>query len=219
MRLSPTRFFMILKALVKMAEQFRATYSLTQFNDSEINDLLLSDAGVRVSIVPLMGHINLRGDINDPIFLKSVQRVLGVRLPSRPNHVSESDELAALWLGPDEWLLLIPSTKKAAIVLQLRDVSDNLFVGVSDITGGQTMINIQGNQAIDLLNKGCSLDLHPREFYPGRCAQTNVGKAMAIIWCISDSPSFNLIVRRSFFDYLGTWLKDAGKEYGILFRD
>ena len=210
---------MITKVLAKMAEHFRRAYSLTQFNDLEINDLSLSDAGVKVSIPPLMGHINLRGDTNDPIFLKSVQRVLGVRLPLQPNYVSESDEFAALWIGPDEWLLLIPSTKQTIIIQQMRDALDNLFVGVTDITGGQTMINIQGDQAPDLLNKGCSLDLHPREFYTSRCAQTNIAKAMAIIWCISDEPSFNLVIRRSFFDYLGAWLKDAGKEYGVVFLD
>ena len=32
--------------------------------------------------------------------------------------------------------------------------------------------------------------------------------------CVDDSPSFELIVRRSFADYAALWLQDAAMEYG-----
>ena len=65
------------------------------------------------------------------------------------------------------------------------------------------------------MSKGCTVDLHPRVFGPGRCTQTHLGKAVVLIRQLDDSPSFDIIVRRSFADYLGLWLKDAALEYGV----
>jgi heterotetrameric sarcosine oxidase gamma subunit len=47
----------------------------------------------------------------------------------------------------------------------------------------------------------------------GRCAQTTFAKASAVISNKSDG-SFDLIVRRSFADYIARWLLDAGQEFG-----
>ena len=130
--------------------------------------------------------------------------------------MAESRELTALWLGPDEWLLLTPPDREAGIAQALRNSLGNLFFAIIDISSGQTVINIRGNQARDVLAKGCSLDLHPRHFYPGCCAQTHIAKATVLIRQQDHSPSFDLVVRRSFAEYLALWLKDAAQEYGLV---
>ena len=91
----------------------------------------------------------------------------------------------------------------------------DIHSSVTDQTGGQTIIRISGPSARDLLAKGCTLDLHPTVFGPGRCAQTMVAKAMATIVYIDDAPTFDLMVRRSFAEYLRVWLQDAALEYGL----
>ena len=91
-----------------------------------------------------------------------------------------------------------------------------MHVAVTDITGGQTVISVTGPAARDVLAKGCPLDLHPTVFKPTHCAQTLLAKANVVIRCIDDdSPSFELIVRRSFAEYAAGWLEDAGVEYGV----
>ena len=47
------------------------------------------------------------------------------------------------------------------------------------------------------------------------CTQTHLAKAGVLIRHRGDSPSFDLMVRRSFADYVATWLKDAAEEYGV----
>ena len=89
-----------------------------------------------------------------------------------------------------------------------------MHTSVTDVTGGQTVITLRGPSARDVLAKGCPLDLHPLVFQPGDCAQTLLGKANVIIRCVDDSPSYELIVRRSFADYAALWLHDAALEYG-----
>ena len=66
-----------------------------------------------------------------------------------------------------------------------------------------------------MLAKGCPLDLHPRVFGPGHCAQSQIARVNAIIHQRDGSPSYDIVVRRSFADYLARWLDDAAAEYGL----
>ena len=77
---------------------------------------------------------------------------------------------------------------------------------------GLVVVRLHGLGARELLARGCTLDLHPRAFPPWRCAQTLCAKADVIIQAVDagdDEAAFDLIVRRSFADYLWRWLADA----------
>ena len=174
-----------------------------------------AQSGVQISERPFRGHINLRGSAGDDAFLKAAEGPLGFSLPLISNMVSHGAGLAALWLGPDEWLIITPPDGESAIVASMEGALGDMHSSITDQTGGQTIIRISGPSARDLLAKGCTLDLHPTVFGPGRCAQTLVAKAMATIVYVDDTPTFDLVVRRSFADYLRSWLQDAALEYGL----
>ncbi len=171
--------------------------------------------GVVISERPFLGHLNLRGDSSDGAFASGVERALGLALPVEPNTVSEGDGKQALWLGPDEWLIVTPPDEQGPASERLCDALDGVHSSVTDISGGQTLVNLSGENAREVLAKGCSLDLHPRAFGEGRCAQTLVSGANVILRWAGPEPSFDLIVRRSFADHLARWLHDAALEYGV----
>ncbi len=172
-------------------------------------------AGVVISEKPFLGHLNLRGDPSDGAFTGGAERALGFALPVEPNTISEGDGNQAMWLGPDEWLITTPPDEGRFVADRLAEALDGVHSSVTDISGGQTLINLFGERARDVLAKGCSLDLHPRAFGEGRCAQTLVSGANVILIWAGPEPSFDLIVRRSFADYLALWLHDAALEYGV----
>jgi len=89
-----------------------------------------------------------------------------------------------------------------------------LFATLTDVSSAQTVIEIQGANAVDALAKGTPFDLHPWEFPLGACAQTILAKAAVVIQRVSND-TFHVIVRRSFADYLWRWLEDAASEYGF----
>ena len=192
---------------------------LAQFLAAELGGETPAEAGVQLSERAFMGHINLRGESSDQAFLKTAEDVLGVGLPLEPNTVAEGPDVTVLWLGPNEWLILTSSDGQYETVPALRNALGNLFSAVTDVSGGQTIINIRGPHAGDVLSKSCTLDLHPRFFGPGQCAQTNIAKATATIRQLDESPSYDIIVRRSFADHLARWLKDASQEYGVVLID
>ena len=103
----------------------------------------------------------------------------------------------AIWLGPDEWLVLGGREEDHADMAAAVDVSAN-----------RVCLELSGEGAADVLARGCALDLHPSVFPPGRCAQTLVARAQVILYRTDDA--FRLLVRPSFADYLRAWLRDAG---------
>jgi sarcosine oxidase, subunit gamma len=106
------------------------------------------------------------------------------------------DERSVLWLGPSEWLVV-------------DGIPVNLPGGV-DVSANRTTIELSGQHARDILEKGCTLDLHPRAFTAGHCAQTTIARTQVILWQTSDAPVYHLMVRNSFARYLADWLVDAG---------
>ena len=51
----------------------------------------------------------LRGNAEDEQFMAAVRGVTGCDLPVLPNTVHVEGNISALWLGPDEWLLVTPN--------------------------------------------------------------------------------------------------------------
>ena len=162
---------------------------------------------------PLLGYINLRGRPDNAQFMQAAAKVLGTELPVTVNTWLLSGEFKIYWLGPDEWLIVTPADGQGALENSLRQALHEQFCSITDVSSGQTMLRISGDKARSMLQKGCSFDLHPREFKPGQCAQTLLAKAGVMIAMMDDSPVFELVVRRSFSDYLGLWLLDAAQEF------
>ena len=173
------------------------------------------DAGVIAREYAFLGHINLRGDAQDPRFVGVVGTVLGGDLPVAPNSVNDAQGNVAYWLGPDEWLIVTLGEHRAMIENELRTALASLHCAVTDVSGGQTVVHLRGTRVRELLAKGCPIDLNPRAFGIGQCAQSHLAKAPILIGQIENQPCFEIIVRRSFADYFWLWLEDAAAEYGF----
>ena len=176
--------------------------------------------GVRLGERTGLGKIDLRGDPHDRAFMAAVGRALDLLLPSEPCTAAARDQISALWLGPDQWLLTCPVRDVPGLLASLRAALAGVHAAITDVTDGRVAFRAAGPSARDVLAKGCPLDLHARAFPPGRCAQSLLAKASVLIHLVDDGPergpSFDVYVARSFDHYLWTWLEDAGREHGVL---
>ena len=169
------------------------------------------------------GYVNLRGNPGDAAFLNAASDALGIGPPVEPNTVARPApparaEVTLCWLGPDEWMVITPPDRQTGLMAAMLQATNGLHAAVTDLTGGYTTIQLSGPRVRDLLAKGSTLDLHPRSFGAGQCAQTNVGKTgVLMIPAVNagDDQSFQLVVRRSFADYLFQWIEDSSAEYGL----
>ena len=93
-----------------------------------------------------------------------------------PNHTSTWDGRDVMWLGPDEWLVLGPPHASAEIVGELRTALDGSHRSVIDVSSNRVAIELGGPGRFDLLASGCPIDLHPRSWRRGMCAQSLFAK-------------------------------------------
>lgn len=170
-------------------------------------------ARIRVRIRHDLGHINLRGSPGNKQFMGGAEAVLGQSLPLEPNSFTE-DEQRIYWLGPDEWLVLAPAAETDPLCAELEASLDGAHAAINIQSGGQVAIQLTGNDVRRVFAKGCTLDFHPKVFRAGMCAQSGLAKANVIVGCL-DEDRFEVVVRRSFSDYLLRWLLHAGSEFGM----
>jgi sarcosine oxidase subunit gamma len=132
-------------------------------------------------------------------------------LPLDPNAAWEDGPRAALWLGPDEWLILGPPGDGAAIVSELRAALAGVHHSAVDVGANRVALEISGPRSKEVLSKGCSLDLDARGGWtPGRCAQTLLARVPVILQ--ERAETTGILVRPSFADYLVDWLIDAAAQ-------
>lgn len=140
----------------------------------------------------------------------------GVPMPLTPNRVASMGPVRTLWLGPDEWLVTSPRGEAPDLIGRLRRAVGERRAAIVDLSASRAIIEIGGKRARTLLQKGCGIDLHPRVFGPGRCAQTLFAKLPVIIDQTGAAPVYRLFVRRSAARWLAQWLIDAAEELRIL---
>ncbi len=180
-------------------------------------------AGVAMGERPHRGIVNLRLDPKNAEAMAAVEAAFGFALPASANTSAGDADMIALWLGPDEWWLVVPGPEPEAgpaLAEKLRAALSGHFAAITEVGESRTCIRIAGPSARALLRKGCPLDVHPRAFGAGACAQTLLAKATVVIHLVADEsaadgPAFEVYVLRSFAEYLWTWIEDAGREYGV----
>jgi sarcosine oxidase subunit gamma len=130
-----------------------------------------------------------------------------VALPEEPCRAAQAHEHAALWLGPDEWLLLAPVRQPCA---DLAAALAGLPHSLVDVSHRQIGLCVAGPEAALLLAAGCALDLDGRAFPVGMCTRTMCAKAEIVLW--RPAPDvFRVEVWRSFASYLTQFLAEAAR--------
>jgi sarcosine oxidase subunit gamma len=159
-----------------------------------------------------ISQLNLRGNPEDSRFVSTVEDILGQALPTVPNTLSRAGH-TVYWLGPDEWLVL---SDNQALAELLRRPLEGMHASLNDLSGGQIALCIAGPAVRDVLAKGCTLDLHPRVFTQGMCAQSGLARASVLLGLVDEPDRFDIVVRRSFADYLVRWLRHASVEFSAV---
>ncbi|EPC00444.1 hypothetical protein L861_14315 [Litchfieldella anticariensis FP35 = DSM 16096] len=163
---------------------------------------------------PLLGHLILRGGAI--VLDEALREELGINLPGQPQGLvlDASGERSVQWLSPDEWLIIVPGGEEFELENRLRARLGDAHYSIVNVGGGQTVLELSGEKAREVLMKSVVYDVHPSHFPVGKGVTTVFAKATVIIRRPTED-CWELVVRRSFADYCYRWLLDAGEEYGI----
>jgi sarcosine oxidase subunit gamma len=161
-----------------------------------------------VTVLPPQTRFIVRGVAAVP----AMDSAFGVELPRQPCRAAQSETRAALWLGPDEWLLLAGDGEHDAIELYLTSATAVIPGSAVDISDRQVAIALAGPRATDALATFMPLDLDLAAFPVGMCTRTIFGKAEIVLWRRAPHE-FHIEVWRSFAPYVLACLDEALLEF------
>jgi sarcosine oxidase subunit gamma len=123
-----------------------------------------------------------------------------------------------IWAGPDDWFVIGPKGQASAIELTLRTALAGIHHSVTDVSGGYTVLQMNGKPVREVLAQGCPLDLHPRVFLHGSTAGTLFFKTSIWLWQTDEAPTYEALVRSSFVGYFWLMLERCTQECGLVTR-
>lgn len=142
--------------------------------------------------------------------IAALSKALGLDLPETPTASAVAGERAALWLGPDEWLVIDEGREGLAATL----AGVTAFHAAVDVSHRNLGILVAGRGAEATLAAGCPRDLSLAAFPVGACGRTVLGKAEIVVWRTGDE-AFRVECWRSFSDYVFTFLTEAARDAGV----
>jgi sarcosine oxidase subunit gamma len=170
---------------------------------------LPANAKVKATPLPFATRLNLRGGAD---VVAPVAKAFGLAPPSKPLASAASGERAALWLGPDEWLLLAEESA-SGLMGDLEKALGAVFHNLVDISHRQVGLAVEGPGAARLLAAGCPLDLDLAAFPVGMSTRTLLVKAEIGLWRREENV-FRIEVLRSFAPYVARILNEAARDQG-----
>ena len=136
----------------------------------------------------------------------------GVPLGDAPCRAAVVGDRAALWLGPDEWLLLASDGDAPTLTADAVRALGDSPASIVDVSHRTVAIEVRGPRATDTLNTFCALDLNPHAFPIGMCTRTVFGKSEIVLWRTA-AEIFRIEAARSFVPYVLACLEEGGLEF------
>jgi sarcosine oxidase subunit gamma len=158
--------------------------------------------------LPAATRLSFRGSADAAT---AASHAFGVEFPSTACRAHAAGGRAALWLGPDEQLLLAPEAEAASVRAALDAGLATIPHSLVDISHRQVAFEVKGADAEWLLQSGCPLDLDASQFPVGMCTRTVYMKSEVLLWRTA-ADTFRLEVWRSFADYVVGMLNEAALE-------
>jgi len=183
---------------------------MLNYNTSIKEDKTYSDLEMK-EIKPIMKLI-IRGKTKN--FITAIGKNLNMLLPTEANTSTTGESLTALWLSPDEWMLVSnevvnEDTNNYNVENNLiNDISKVNLGAVTDVSDQFVMINIKGSKVFDLFATGSPFNFNEFKNKKGAVVQTILSHIDVIIH-LTEINDVNLLVRRSFSEHLHSWLNDS----------
>ena len=183
---------------------------MLNYNSVIKNEINQENISVK-EITPVM-KINLRGKKRE--FLTNVGKNLNMILPTEANTSTTSDKLTAIWLSPDEWMivsneLVSKETNKYGLQEMLfNSISKTTLGAVVDVTDQFVQLELKGENIYEIFSAGSPFNFNQFREKKGSTTQT-VLNHVDVILHHKDKNIVNLFVRRSFAEHLFSWIEDC----------
>ena len=181
-------------------------HSVGQFGDYENkndNELLKISEIKDLLIVQIVQYKN------SSISIENIN-VDGLNLKDEPLNVANNSETIILWNGPKNWFLI--STKKDLLKTILETFKNTDFA-VTDLSQSRAIIELEGQEAIEVLKKGCPFNFNT--LVKNNSINSTYNGIAFMVDMLDDKPNkLRLFTLRSFGESFHHSITDASLEFG-----
>ena len=181
-------------------------HSVGQFGDYENkndNELLKISEIKDLLIVQIVQYKN------SSISIENIN-VDGLNLKDEPLNVANNSETRILWNGPKNWFLI--STKKDLLKTILETFKNTDFA-VTDLSQSRAIIELEGQEAIEVLKKGCPFNFNT--LVKNNSINSTYNGIAFMVDMLDDKPNkLRLFTLRSFGESFYHSITDASLEFG-----
>tara|TARA_B100000029_G_scaffold178642_1_gene176027 strand:- start:97 stop:684 length:588 start_codon:yes stop_codon:yes gene_type:complete len=136
----------------------------------------------------------------------------GLKFNNEPLNVVNNNDTRILWNGPKNWLLV--STKKGL----LKDISEKFIeedFAVTDLSHSRAIFEIEGQNAKEILKKGCPFNFNILE--KNNSINSTYNGIVFTLDMLDNNPNkVRLFALRSFGESFYHSITDAALEYGYI---
>tara|TARA_B100000579_G_C22618287_1_gene750657 strand:- start:32 stop:619 length:588 start_codon:yes stop_codon:yes gene_type:complete len=181
-------------------------HSLGQFGDYEgknENNLLKISEIKNLLIVQIVQYKN------STVSIDSID-IDGLKLKDEPLRVANNDDTRLLWNGPKNWFVI--SIKKDLFKNILESFKESDFA-VTDLSHSRAVIQIEGQEAKEILKKGCPFNFNSLK--KNNSINSTYNGIAFTVDLLNDNPDkVRLFALRSFGESLYHSITDASLEFG-----
>ena len=191
-------------SLISALANIHTTGQFGDYEGKNENDLLKISENKNLLIVQIVQYKN------STLSFESIE-IDGLKLKNEPLSVVSNSDTRLLWNGPKNWLLV--STKKDL----LKNITQNFIetdFAVTDLSHSKAIIEIEGQNAKEVLKKGCPFNFDI--LVKNKSINSTYNGITFTVDMLDDKPyKIRLFALRSFGESLYHSITDASLEFGF----
>ena len=179
-----------------------------QFGDYEVkNEINL----IKISEIKNLYITQIVQHKNSNVVCEEI-KIDNLNLISKPLSVENNENTRILWNGPRNWLVI---TSQKEVFFEIDKKFEEGDFAVTDISHSKSIIELEGDNAKEVLKKGCPFNFN--ELNKNNCLNSTFNGMSIIVDMINDEPdTFRIFALRSFGESLYHSITDSSLEFGYI---